>query len=450
MVRIIKKKEQINATVSPWIKKRCLELAGTSEFSSVSDVVSLALSEFLGKYDYLKTKELKERENRVTDLLEALMKTKEGQKWLQSVYRLDDKKSSCLDNKSFQSLEQYFESLILFRVDENFTLCYINGDLESLTGYSKEDFLINKIRWIEIVLPEDRPLVYESLKKVISGSDTSAEVEYRIWRKDGEIRWIQEILQKPSTRSKILGKAHCLVHDITKKKAMDFTLKKAQEARIKEIHHRIKNNLQVISSLLSLEAERSTDAKTLEAFRESQNRVASMALIHQELYSGEELDALDFADYLQKLTSDLFHSYKLGNEEINLKFNLETLYLDMNTAIPLGIIVNELVSNALKYAFPPGSKGEIYICLAKTESCLKKCGSFEIQNIEQGYINEKDYLFTLIVADNGKGFPQEVDPWNMDSLGLQIVNILVEQIGGSITLNRDNGTSFIIYFNVSG
>lgn len=322
--------------------------------------------------------------------------------------------------------------------------------MESLTGYSKEEFLINKIRWIEIVLPEDRPLVYESLKKVISGSDTSAEVEYRIWRKDGEIRWIQEILQKPSTWSKILGKAHCLVHDITKKKAMDFTLKKAQEARIKEIHHRIKNNLQVISSLLSLEAERSTDAKTLEAFRESQNRVASMALIHQELYSGEELDALDFADYLQKLTSDLFHSYKLGNEEINLKFNLETLYLGMDTAIPLGIIVNELVSNALKYAFPPGGKGEIYICLAKTESYLKKCGSFEIQNIEQGYINEKDYLFTLIVADNGKGFPQDVDVWNMDSLGLQIVNILVEQIGGSITLNRDNGTSFIIYFNVSG
>ncbi|AKB81030.1 sensory transduction histidine kinase [Methanosarcina barkeri 3] len=446
MAKVIKKKEQINATVSPWIKKQCLELAKTPEFSSISDVVSLALSEFFGKYEYIKTKELKEHETRIPDLLEVLMKTKEGQEWLKSVYKIETKKTNHSKEKDCY-LEQNIEGLIGLRVKENFVPVFIDGDIEGVTGYNKKDFLSGKVKWVEIIIPEDRLLACENLKKAMYESDISTEIEYRILRKNGETRWVLQILQKFPTGSGSQRYVQGLIRDITKRKAADLTLKKTHEARIKEIHHRIKNNLQVISSLLSLEADRSTDTKTLEAFRESQNRVTSMALIHEELYKGDEVDNLDFADYLRKLTTNLFRSYRLKNEEISLKLELENVHLDMDTAIPLGIIVNELVSNALKYAFPAQKSGKIYVNLHTVEKYENKDKSVRNLGVKPNCISRTDFEFVLTVADTGDGFPEEIDYRNTNSLGLQIVNILVEQIEGFIELKRNNGTEFSIYFS---
>ncbi|MDW5550794.1 sensor histidine kinase [Methanosarcina sp.] len=446
MAKVIKKKEQINATVSPWIKKQCLDLAKTPEFSSISDVVSLALSEFFGKYEYIKTKELKEHETRIPDLLEVLMKTKEGQEWLKSVYKIETKKINYLREKDCH-LEQNIEGLIGLRVKENFVPVFIDGDIEGVTGYDKKDFLSGKIKWVEIIIPEDRLLACENLKKAMYNSDISTEIEYRILRKNGETRWVLQILQKLPAGSGSQRYIQGLIRDITKRKAADLTLKKTHEARIKEIHHRIKNNLQVISSLLSLEADRSTDTKTLEAFRESQNRVASMALIHEELYKGDEVDNLDFADYLRKLTTNLFRSYRLRNEEISLKLELEKVHLDMDTAIPLGIIVNELVSNALKYAFPAQKGGKIYVSLHTVEKHENKDKNVRNSGAKPDCISRTNLEFVLTVADNGDGFPEEIDYRNTNSLGLQIVNILVEQIEGCIELKRNNGTEFSIYFS---
>jgi two-component system, sensor histidine kinase PdtaS len=449
MARFLKKKQQINATVSPWIKKQCLEIAGTPEFASVSDVVSIALSEFFGKYEYIKTKELKEREIRIPDLLEVLMKTKEGQEWLQSVYKIETKKNYHLKEKNYRLVEQNVEGLIELKINENFVPALIDGDIKGITGYSKEDFFSGKIKWVEIIIPEDRPLVYENFKKAVSDPNGSNELEYRIQREDGEIKWLLQILQKLPTGSKTSGQAQGLVLDITKRKAADIALKKTQEVRVKEIHHRIKNNLQVISSLLSLEAERSTNSKMIEALRESQNRVASMALIHEELYRGSEIDKLDFADYLQRLTADLFRSYKLGNERISLKLDLEQVYLGMNKAIPLGIIVNELVSNALKYAFPNGKKGEIYISLLEMKNKEDIHNNSDRSGTESDCINKEELPLILTIADNGQGFPDRVDFRNTDSLGLQIVNALVEQIEGCIELKKGNGSEFRIRFSKS-
>ena len=208
---------------------------------------------------------------------------------------------------------------------------------------------------------------------------------------------------------------------------------KAEDARKKEIHHRIKNNLQVISSLLDLQAEKFNDPKVIEAFRESQNRVISMALIHEELHKEEGTDTLNFSEYLKMLAKNLFQTYKLSSKNIRLNMDVqENLFFDMDTAVPLGIIVNELVSNSLKHAFIGRDNGEIRIQLHKEES--------------EG---NKSALFTLTVSDNGVGIPEDLDIEDLDSLGLQLVTSLVDQLDGELELKRNNGTEFIIRFTVA-
>lgn len=344
--------------------------------------------------------------------------------------------------KGYRPILQNIEGLMTFLLDENFAPVLMEGAVEQITGYTKEDFLSGNTTWTGIVIPEDQPLFIKTMRKAITYPDISTELEYRIRRKDGEIKWVREILQKTPELSRTPGKVQGFVRDITKRKLAEETLSKMQETRIKEIHHRIKNNLQVISSLLSLEAEKFTDKKTLEAFKESQNRVVSMALIHEELYEGKGVDTINFAAYLQKLTSDLFSSYTVEHESVSLKLELEEIYLGMDTAIPLGIVVNELVSNTLKHAFPSGKGGEIDIKLSKAECLI----STENSDTKEGAEEEEKLPYVLVVADNGKGIPEEIDFRNPDSLGLQLVTILVEQIDGCIELQRNEGTKFIIQF----
>jgi two-component sensor histidine kinase len=199
---------------------------------------------------------------------------------------------------------------------------------------------------------------------------------------------------------------------------------KLEEIRKKEIHHRIKNNLQVISSLLDLEADKFTDESVIEAFKESQNRVISMALVHEELYRSQDMESIDFSDYLMKLVNELSYSYVIEKESIKIKTDVETVFLDMDTAIPLGMIVNELISNSFKHAFSPGEKGEIHVNLS----------------LDNGKL-------ILAVGDNGTGFPEHVNFRETDSLGLQLVTTLISQIGGILELERDGGTSFRITLN---
>jgi PAS domain S-box-containing protein len=352
-----------------------------------------------------------------------------------------------IDEKGYHSFVQNIEGLIGFRLDENLEPVLMDGSVEEVTGYSKEDFLSHKIKWTELVMPEYLPLFFDNMKKAVSNPALSREIEYKIRRKDGESKWVREVLQKLPERSGTPGQTQGLVRDITRRKVAEETLTKIQEARIKEIHHRIKNNLQVISSLLSLEAEKFVDEKTLEAFRESQNRVISMALIHEELYEGKGTDTINFAVYLRKLTLDLFNSYLVETEKISLKLDLGQVHLGMDTAIPLGIIVNELVSNSLKHAFPSGREGEIRISLCRVEDYTSKPDS---SGKDRSCQNGNGFRYMLTVTDNGTGFPEEIDFRNPESLGLQLVNILVEQIDGCFELKRDKGTEFMIWFNNPG
>ncbi|MDQ1275713.1 MAG: hypothetical protein QG610_1288, partial [Euryarchaeota archaeon] len=241
-----------------------------------------------------------------------------------------------------------------------------------------------------------------------------------------------------------------IVQDITERKKAEEALINLETARKKEIHHRIKNNLQVISSLLDLQAEKFRGRKYIEnsevlnAFRESQDRVISIALIHEELHEGGKTDTLNFSPYLQRLIENLFQTYTLGNADISLNIDLEeNTFFDMDTAIPLGLIVNELISNSLKHAFPARDKGKIQIKLYRELNGENdtEAGS---KNGDSTGTN-----FTLIVSDNGTGIPEDLDLENPETLGIQLVTILVDQLDGELELKKDSGTEFIIRFSIS-
>jgi two-component sensor histidine kinase len=200
---------------------------------------------------------------------------------------------------------------------------------------------------------------------------------------------------------------------------------KEKEILLREIHHRVKNNMQVISGLLTLQEEFSKDEKFIEMIKESQNRIDSMALIHEKLYRSENLSKIDFKEYVEDLVKGLFDSYGITESKIGLKVYGENIYMGIDVAIPCGLIINELVSNSLKHAFPEGKKGQI-------EIILNSIGEDMIE---------------LLVRDNGVGIPEGIDFRKTDSLGLHIVNILVEhQLHGEITMNKDKGTEFMIRF----
>lgn len=198
-----------------------------------------------------------------------------------------------------------------------------------------------------------------------------------------------------------------------------------KEVLLKEIHHRVKNNMQIISSLLSLQSKYIKDEEDLKIFKESQNRVKSMALIHEHLYSRSNLSRINLEGYIHTLVSGLFQSYGV-NQLIKANYDLDNVSLDVDRAISCGLIINELVSNSLKYAFPENKIGEITLSLKRSD----------------------DNKLIMIVADNGIGLPRNLDYRKTDSLGLQLVTALVEQIDGEIDLNTSKGTVFTINFKL--
>lgn len=198
---------------------------------------------------------------------------------------------------------------------------------------------------------------------------------------------------------------------------------KEKEILLQEIHHRVKNNLQVISSLLNLQSQGIHDKKTLEVFQESQNRIRSMALIHERLYRSSDLARVDFAEYIRNLASFLIRSYR--SRAVRLDVQASDIYLSIDNAVPCGLIVNELISNALKHAFVDGREGEICVMMQQLA----------------------DQQVKLIVRDNGVGLPKDVDYMNTGSLGLQLVTMLVQQLDGTIEIRNNAGAEFAIVFS---
>jgi len=195
-----------------------------------------------------------------------------------------------------------------------------------------------------------------------------------------------------------------------------------KEVLLREVHHRVKNNMQVVSSLLNLQSSYVSNPQDLMLFRESQNRVKSMALIHEKLYKSTSLARIDFGEYVRDLSRTIFRTYNPTG--VALEIDIEGVFFGVDTAIPCGLIVNELVSNSLKYAFPEGRRGRVFL---------------RFSSLRPGEV-------VLLAGDDGIGLPAEIDFQKSSTLGLQLVSMLVQQLGGIVQLRREQGTTFEIVF----
>ncbi|PSB17610.1 PAS domain S-box protein [Phormidesmis priestleyi ULC007] len=309
--------------------------------------------------------------------------------------------------------------------NRNRSCTFVSENITQQLGYEVWQYLKESRFWLDRIHPDDLRNVLDHIAQLFEIEQLTCE--YRFLHQDGSYRWLRDGMKLLRDRQgqpvEIIGS----VIDITDRKwAEDRVLASLEEKEVllKEIHHRVKNNLQVISSLLKLQAGYIKDDRILEVFKESQNRVRAMALIHEKLYQSEDLAKTDFAEYIRSLVTDLFRSYSVSSRLIKLNVYVKDVRLSIDTAIPCGLIINELISNSLKYAFSAGQAGEISIRL----------------------FSEAENYYTLIVQDNGSGFPTDLNFRNTKSLGLQLVCSLTKQLHGTIDLECQRGAVFKISF----
>jgi PAS domain S-box-containing protein len=303
-------------------------------------------------------------------------------------------------------------------------LDWANETMYRMVGYEEGSLLGHSAA---VLYPNDKE--YERVGRELYVGITESgigQVETRWIRKDGTI--FDCILAACSLDPTDPSRGHIVtVDDITARKQAEKKLTaslKEKEVLLKEIHHRVKNNMQVISSMLSLQSQHITDKASLAMFQESQNRIRAMALIHEKLYTSEDLAHIDIASYIHSLTHQLITTYHTLASRVNMDIAITNIFLTITTAIPCGLIINELVSNALKHAFPHQQDGTITVSMTPSNT---------------------DSLI-LTVSDTGIGFPEGIDFRNTTTLGMQLVVSLVEQLEGTITLDRNEGTRFRIEF----
>lgn len=269
------------------------------------------------------------------------------------------------------------------------------------------------------------------IEKVITGafSGKTQHLEIKLTNARGVENWYEIFLNPVYMEYKKINEISCIAFEITNRKETEDKLLRSlkdKEVLLKEVHHRVKNNLQVISSILSLQTSYVRDKKTLSILQESQNRIKSMSFIHESLYQNEDFTSIKISDYITTLTQNLLYSYRVQGESIELKTSFDDVYLNIDQAIPCGLIINELVSNALKYAFKDRDNGEIFV-----------------------EVKQKGNKITLIVRDNGVGLPKNINLDVSDTLGFQLVHALVDQIDANIIVDRENGTKYLITFGLN-
>ena len=352
---------------------------------------------------------------------------------LQKALEREKKKNLRLQKKMnrLQDLEKEWKKLsiavtqspsITVITDPDGCIEYVNPVFCHVTGYAAGEVLGENPR----VLKSNRhdKVFYNTLWKTIrSGKTWHGEFENR--RKNGNTYWEAAQISPLTNEAGEITHFIKVSNDVTHRKQAEERLQRdlqEKEILLKEIHHRVKNNLQIINSLLNLQASRTDDARTLQILEQSSQRVRSMALVHEKLYQSASFSAIDFKVYIESLVMELFQAYAPGNR-IQIEFKSQPVTLGLDQAIPCGLIVNELVTNALKHGFPNDRRGTIQI---------------EMRASKQ--INE------IVIRDDGIGMPEDMISQDLDSLGLKLVRILGSQLHAETTWQFKGGTSFQMKF----
>jgi len=327
--------------------------------------------------------------------------------------------------QNYQELFNAISDAIFIQDPDTQEILDVNTTMLNMYGYSRLEVIGEGVQKFSVdadVASRVQVLFKEALEQ---GQKTA---EWHTLRKDGSTFWA-EVKLRPAT---IHGKQRMLanVRDISNRRRILSHLEaalKEQEILLREIHHRVKNNMQVIISLLNIQADYVDDEQLTEIFQEAQNRIRTMALIHEKLFTSEHMSAVDFKGYLVSLLLELINFYTIDTRRIRIEQEVETLSLDITKANPCGLIVNELVSNAMKYAFPDNREGVIRV----TARSVGAHGA------------------VLEVQDDGIGMPESVDFESVMSMGLRITRILTEQLRGKMTITRDHGTTFTLSFDLN-
>jgi len=319
--------------------------------------------------------------------------------------------------------ERYFELFDLAPVGyctltENGLIQEANLTAGILLGVPRGSLIRQAIT--RFICKEDQDIYYLHRKRLFETGEPQV-CELRMRKKEGGEFWahLQAAVAQTDASVPI---CRIVIIDITDRKRSEEAtraLLREKELLLREINHRVKNNLQVISSLLSLQMGEKNHPSIINTFVEAQMRIQSMVLIHESLYQSDDLSRIDLAEFIQDLVTHLWKAYPIEPERIVFDIRLENVCLDINVGVPCGLLINELVSNALKYAFPHDRKGIIRIRLT----------------------HRQNKRVSLSISDNGIGFPEQIDPLRLESTGMQIITTLTEQLGGTIRYDRTRDSS---------
>jgi len=269
------------------------------------------------------------------------------------------------------------------------------------------------------------PEGWMKIESFLKTGGQAKDFEVGFWQLDEDEIWVSVSSKPVRERSdKILYQEEMICNTTERKRSEEMRTKSLQERdlMLTEIHHRVKNNLQLIYSLLNLQSRYTKDQTAVNVFKEIQDRIRSIALIHERLYESEDLSRVDMPDYIKSLATYLVKSYKIG-VRVKLNLNMGQVFLGIDKAVPCGLIINELITNSLKHAFPDGKEGEIRVDLISHEDGVE-----------------------LIISDNGVGLPEGFDLQGASTLGIALVRGLIRQLNGSVDVCIDMGTRYRVFF----
>jgi len=343
------------------------------------------------------------------------------------------------------TLEQAPIGIVTCDLEGNFL--HFNPAFSQILGYSAQK--LRQMSWENITDKDDLQIQENHYQKLLAGEVRNFQLENCYLRQDGNK--IQGIIRVALIRDAKGSPMHYVaqLEDVTERKQAEAKIQaslKEKEVLLKEIHHRVKNNLQIVSSLLDLQAEYIQEPEILEKLEDSKHRLLAMSLIHETLYQSETLAQVDFSDYVERLATNILFAQSTDYERITLDFNLEPVFLNLETAIPCGLLLNELITNSIKHAFPEPRHGKIYIELHYQS---KKTASNENQTSCQGdKIGDKiEDQIMLKVSDDGVGMPPNINLKETKSLGLTLIHDLTQQLRGNLAIDLSNGTEFILIFS---